>query len=299
MHVLFLYAVVVLIWGSTWGAIPFQFGVVAEEVSVAYRFALGAVALYVYAVLTGKRMAIPLRHYPMVILQGLLLFSINYFFVYYGTGYITTGLVAVTFSSIVMFNAINERLFFGAPLEARLLMASLLGVLGIAFIFWPEVTTLSLQDDTVYGLLLVIIGVITASLGNMAAVINTRRQLPVVAVNAHGMIWGTLMSIVAAFFLDREFNFSYEPAYIWSLLYLGIFGSAIAFGSYLVLIRKIGSARAAYTAVLFPVVALLISTIVEGYQWSTLAVIGVILTLGGNWLALTRTRKPMTEAQQE
>jgi drug/metabolite transporter (DMT)-like permease len=299
MHVLFLYAVVVLIWGSTWGAIPFQFGVVAEEVSVAYRFALGAVALYIYAILTGEQMRIPLRHYPMVILQGLLLFSINYFFVYYGTGYITTGLVAVTFSSIVMFNAINERVFFGTPLEARLMMASLLGVLGIAFIFWPEVTTLSLQDDTVYGLLLVIIGVITASLGNMAAVINTRRQLPVVAVNAHGMIWGTLMSIVAAFFLDREFNFSYEPAYIWSLLYLGIFGSAIAFGSYLVLIRKIGSARAAYTAVLFPVVALVISTIVEGYQWSTLAVIGVILTLGGNWLALRRTRKPLTETQQE
>ena len=74
MHVLFLYAVVVLIWGSTWGAIPFQFGVVAEELSVAYRFAIGAVALFVYAVLTGKRMLIPLRHYPMVILQGLLLF---------------------------------------------------------------------------------------------------------------------------------------------------------------------------------------------------------------------------------
>jgi drug/metabolite transporter (DMT)-like permease len=299
MHVLFLYAVVVLIWGSTWGAIPFQFGIVAEEVSVAYRFALGAIALLVYAALTGKRMRIPLRHYPMVIVQGLLLFSINYFFVYYGTGYITTGLVAVTFSSIVMFNAINERLFFGTPLEARLLMATLLGVLGIAFIFWPEITTLSLQDDTVYGLLLVIIGVIIASLGNMAAVINTRRQLPVVAVNAHGMIWGTLLSIIVAVILGREFNFSYEPAYIWSLLFLAIFGSAIAFGSYLVLIRKIGSARAAYTSVLFPVVALLISTIIEDYQWSGLAIIGVVLTLGGNWLALTRTRKPLTETQQE
>jgi len=299
MHVLFLYAVVVLIWGSTWGAIPFQFGIVAEEVSVAYRFALGAIALFVYAALTGKGMRIPLRHYPMVIVQGLLLFSINYFFVYYGTGYITTGLVAVTFSSIVMFNAINERLFFGTPLEARLLMATLLGVLGIAFIFWPEITTLSLQDDTVYGLLLVIIGVIIASLGNMAAVINTRRQLPVVAVNAHGMIWGTLLSIIVAVILGREFNFSYEPAYIWSLLFLAIFGSAIAFGSYLVLIRKIGSARAAYTSVLFPVVALLISTIIEDYQWSGLAIIGVVLTLGGNWLALTRTRKPLTETQQE
>ncbi len=299
MHALVLYAIVVLIWGSTWAAIPYQFGVVAEEVSVAYRFAIGAAALYIYAILSGREIRIPLRHYPMVILQGLLLFSINYFFVYYGTGYITTGLVAVTFSLIVVFNAIFERVFFGTPLEARLLIASLLGMLGIAFIFWPEVTTLSLQDTTIYGLLLVMIGVVTASLGNMAAVVNTRRQLPVVAVNTHGMMWGTALSVVAAIFLDREFNFSYEPSYIWSLLFLAVFGSAIAFGCYLALIRKIGSARAAYTSVLFPVVALAISTVVEDYQWTGLAVVGVILTLAGNWLALRRTRRRQAAAKQE
>ncbi len=299
MHALVLYAIVVLIWGSTWAAIPYQFGVVAEEVSVAYRFAIGAAALYIYAILSGREIRIPLRLYPMVILQGLLLFSINYFFVYYGTGYITTGLVAVTFSLIVVFNAIFERVFFGTPLEARLLIASSLGMLGIAFIFWPEVTTLSLQDTTIYGLLLVMIGVVTASLGNMAAVVNTRRQLPVVSVNAHGMMWGTVLSVVAAIFLDREFNFSYEPSYIWSLLFLAVFGSAIAFGCYLALIRKIGSARAAYTSVLFPVVALAISTVVEDYQWTGLAVVGVILTLAGNWLALRRTRRRQVAAKQE
>ncbi len=299
MQVVLLYAIVVLIWGSTWGAIPFQFGVVAEEVSVAYRFAIGAAALYLYAILAGKNIRIPLRYYPMVIVQGLLLFSLNYFFVYYGTAYITTGLVAVTFSLIVVFNALFERMFFGSPLEGRLLVASILGMLGIALIFWPEVTILSLQDTTIYGLLLVVIGVVIASLGNMAAVVNTRRQLPVVAVNAHGMAWGTLLSVIVAFFLDREFNFSYEPGYIWSLLFLAIFGSAIAFGCYLALIRKIGSARAAYTSVLFPVVALAISTVVEDYQWSGLAIVGVLLTMGGNWLALRRTRRPLAAAKQE
>ena len=299
MQVLILYAIVVLIWGSTWGAIPFQFGVVAEEVSVAYRFGIGTAVLYLYAILAGKEIRLPLHQYPMVILQGLLLFSVNYFFVYYGTAYITTGLVAVTFSLIVVFNAFFERVFFGAPLEGRLLIASLLGMLGIAFIFWPEVRVLSLQDTTIFGLLLVVIGVVIASLGNMAAVVNTRRQLPVVAVNAHGMAWGTLLSVVIAIFLDREFNFSYEPGYVWSLLFLAVFGSAIAFGCYLALIRKIGSARAAYTSVLFPVVALAISTVVEEYQWSGLAVIGVLLTVGGNWLALRRTRQPWTAAKQE
>jgi drug/metabolite transporter (DMT)-like permease len=298
MQAAVLYAIVVLIWGSTWGAITFQFGIVAEEVSVAYRFAIGAGTLFLYAFATGKSIRISLQHYPMVIVQGFLLFSINYFFVYYGTGYITSGLVAVTFTLIVICNAFFEWVFFHVPLEGRMFIASLLGILGIAFVFWPEVTTLSLRDHSIYGLLMVAIGVVTASLGNMAAVINTRRALPVLAVNAHGMVWGALLSVFVAAVLGRDFNFSYEPGYIWSLLYLAIFGSAIAFGCYLSLIRKIGSARAAYTSVLFPVVALAISTVVEDYRWSGLAAIGVALTLGGNWLALRRSRLQSAIAKQ-
>jgi drug/metabolite transporter (DMT)-like permease len=294
-----LYAAVVLIWGSTWAAIPYQFGVVAEEVSIAYRFAIGAIALCLFGLVSGNKLSLPSRHYPMVIVQGILLFSVNYFFVYYGTAYITTGLIAVTFSLIVVCNAFFERIFFRTPLEGRLLIASGLGILGIAFIFWPEVTTFSLQDDTIYGLLLIVVGVITASLGNMAAVMNTGRNLPVVAVNTHGMLWGALLSVVVAAVLGREFNFSYEPGYIWSLLFLAIFGSAIAFGCYLALIRKIGSARAAYTSVLFPVVALAISTLVEDYQWSGLAAVGIILTIGGNWLALGRTRRQSGPAKRQ
>ena len=299
MQVAVLYTVVVLIWGSTWAAIPYQFGVVAEEVTVAYRFAIGAAVLCLYALASGRTLRLSLRHYPMIILQGLFLFSINYFPIYYATGYITTGLIAVTFSLIVAINAFFERVFFGVPLEGRLLIASLIGIVGIAFIFWPEVTTLSLRDRSIYGLLLVVVGVVTASLGNMAAVVNTGRGLPVVAVNAHGMAWGALFSALVATVLGREFNFSYEPGFIWSLLFLGVFGSAIAFGSYLALIRKIGSARAAYTSVLFPVVALAISTVVEDYQWSSLAIIGVTLTLAGNWLVLKRTERPSQQAEQE
>ena len=298
MQVALLYATVVLIWGSTWSAISYQFGVVAEEVSVAYRFAIAAVTLFLYAIVAGKNMRLPLRYYPMVIVQGFLLFSINYFFVYYGTTYITSGLVAVTFTLIVVCNAFFERVFFRTPLEGRLLVASFLGMLGIGSIFWPEVSALSLQDRTFFGLLLVVIGVVIASLGNMAAVVNTGRDLPVVAVNAHGMAWGALLSFLAAAILGREFNFSLEPAYVWSLLFLAIFGSAIAFGCYLLLIRKIGSARAAYSSVLFPVVALAISTFLEDYQWSILAVVGISLTIVGNWLALRRTKLPLASAKQ-
>jgi len=288
MQVATLYAVVVLIWGTTWAAIPYQLGVVPEEVSVAYRFALGSVALFAYAALTGRQVRIPLRHYGMVIVTGALMFSINYLFVYYGTNYVTSGLVAVLFSSMVVSNALFERLFFKRPLERRLMLASLSGVAGILLLFWPEVGTLGFADQTVMGIGLVLISVIFASLGNMGAIVNAKHNLPVVSVNAHGMAWGALTSVIVASLLGREFTFSFETGYVLSLGFLSIFGSAIAFGSYLALLRKIGSARAAYTTVLFPLVALLISTFVEGYQWSTLAVSGIVFIIAGNWLALTR-----------
>ncbi len=293
MQVILLYATVVLIWGSTWSAIPFQLGVVAEELSVAYRFGIAALFLYAYALLSRRRIGLPADAFPFVFLQGTLLFSLNYFFVYYATVHITSGLVAVLFSSIVLFNAILERVFFKTAIDNKLLLAGLLGLSGIAMIFWPEVSAISLEDNTVVGILLALAATLIASFGNMTAVINTRRKLPVVAVNAHAMAWSALLSFVVAALLGREFTFSFERGYVVSLVYLAVFGSAIAFGCYLALIQRIGPARAAYSSVLFPIVALAISTIVEDYQWTAIAAVGIILTLAGNWLILSgRTTKP-------
>jgi drug/metabolite transporter (DMT)-like permease len=105
------------------------------------------------------------------------------------------------------------------------------------------------------------------------------------------MAWGCASSLVISLLMGRSINFSLEPAYVVSLFYLAVFGSAIAFGAYLALLRLIGSARAAYTSVLFPIVALIISTIFEDYRWSALAVVGVAFILAGNWLALTKINK--------
>ena len=291
MQVAILYAAVVLIWGSTWAAIPYQLGVVAEEVSVAYRFALGSLSLFVYAIATGRRLYIPRQHYAMVVVTGALMFSASYLFTYRAINYVTSGLVAVAFSLLVVSNAFFERLFFRAPLERRLMLASILGVTGISCLFWPEVGAFTLRDSSLYGVFLTLVAVILASLGNMAAIVNNSRNLPVVSVNAHGMAWGALVSAIVAALLGREFNFSFETGYMLSLAYLSIIGSAVVFGCYLALLRTIGSARAAYSSVLFPIVALLISTVVEDYRWSALAVVGVLFSVAGNYLTLTRIKR--------
>ena len=288
MQIILLYVVIVLIWGSTWSTIPYQLGIVAEEVSVGYRFGLAAITLYGYALSSGRQIRLPTHAYPVVLLQGTLMFCLAYFFVYYGAGRLASGLVAVLFTSIVLANAAFERIFFRTPFEPRIVSAALLGAAGMTMIFWPEVSVISLEDDTVVGILLVFIGVLLASLGNMAAVVNTRRSLPVVAVNAHSMAWAAALSLAIAYALGREFLFPLRLSYVLSLGYLSIFGSAVAFGAYLALIRHIGSARAAYTSVLYPLVALGISTLFEEYRWTVIAALGLVLTLAGNWLILRR-----------
>jgi drug/metabolite transporter (DMT)-like permease len=288
MQIPILYLTIVLIWGSTWIVIPYQLGEVANEMSVGYRFALAAILLYAYAWLTRRKIALPRNAYVFVFLQGTLLFSLNYFLVYYGTAYITTGLVAVVFSTVIIFNAIFERLFFRIHFEARVLVAAVIGFTGIALIFWPEISEVSLQDDTVIGILFVLLATTIASLGNMTAVVNTSRSLPVVAVNAHAMAWAGVTSVLIGLALGKDLNFSLSASYLASLAYLSLFGSAVAFGCYLALIRRIGAAKTSYSAVVVPVVALGISTLFEGYQWTAAAVLGIILTLVGNGLILYR-----------
>lgn len=291
MQVMALYVAVVLIWGTTWIAITFQLGLVAEEVSVAYRFFLGSISLFVYALVSRRQISIPRHQYGNVVITGMLMFSANYLFTYYAINYISSGLVAVAFSLMVVGNATMERLFFKSRLENRILIASGLGILGVSCIFWPEISALSWTDRAVSGIVLSLIAVGFASLGNMGAIRNYKRELPLVAVNAHGMAWGAAASATIAVLRGHEFTFSWETGYIASLLYLAIFGSAVAFGCYLALLRLIGSARAAYTTVLFPIVALLISTFFEDFRWSVLAIVGVLFIIAGNWLALTKVER--------
>jgi len=87
---------------------------------------------------------------------------------------------------------------------------------------------------------------------------------------------------------DVPIVFDWSLEYVGSLLYLSIFGSIIAFGAYLTLVGRIGADRAAYATVLFPLVALVISSIFENFEWTPLALVGVGLVLVGNVMVVGR-----------
>jgi drug/metabolite transporter (DMT)-like permease len=288
VYILALYGATVLIWGTTWFAIKFQLGSVDPMVSVLYRFIAATVILMLYCRLADLRMRFPLKDHVFMALQGLMLFSVNYWIIYLASVHLTSGVVAVIFSSIVFMNMVNGALFMGSPVRSSVVLGSAIGILGIGLVFWPEISAFSLSDKAALGILLTAVATFMASLGNIISARHQKYNLPVIQTNAYGMAYGAVIIGIVSALSGRPFNFEISAAYIGSLGYLAIFGTVIAFGCYLKLIGKIGADRAAYATMLFPVVALAISTFFEGYQWSVYSLIGMVLILIGNGLVLNK-----------
>src|SRR5215813_205025 len=147
-----LFAIATLIWGSTWLAITFQLGVVAAEISVAYRFALAALILAVWCRATGRSLAFSRRDHAFLIAQGVLMFGANYVSIYEAERYVTSGLVAVLFSRIVFTNPIGMRIVYGSRLTPRTLFAAALGVGGVVLLFLPELLTVKSSASVALGI---------------------------------------------------------------------------------------------------------------------------------------------------
>jgi drug/metabolite transporter (DMT)-like permease len=192
------------------------------------------------------------------------------------------------FSAVIIFNVFFGAVLLRNPVSRRVVLGALVGVLGLALIFWPDVAGLELQGVRLLGFALGLLSAVSASLGNIVSARNQRAKLPVIQTNAYGMLYGSLATF--AFSLARGVEFTFDPSigYVGSLLYLALFGSVIAFGSYLTLLGRIGADRAAYVTVLFPVIALTLSAIFEGLQLNWLQFAGVALVLFGNVIVVRR-----------
>ncbi|GAA6209276.1 DMT family transporter [Cognatishimia sp. WU-CL00825] len=280
-----LFAATVLIWGTTWIAIAWQIGTVDLVVSVFYRFGLAGL-IFVLGLAALGRLEKP-KTWRFVILQAFCLFSFNFICFYQATFFMPSGLVSVIFSLATIFNAVNARLFFGENLRPRTLVAGIIGVLGLVLLFWHDLT-ISFDVNVLLGMAWATAGTVFFSVGNMMSRKNTQHGVTPIIANAWGMCIGALILLALVILRQAPLTLPPTSSYVWALLYLALVGSVVGFTTYLLLVARLGSDRAAYTTVLFPVVALLMSTLFEGYQWHTTSVLGVGLTILGNLVMFSK-----------
>ncbi len=292
------YSMTVLIWGSTWLGIKYQLGVVDPAVSIAYRFALAALLLFGWCLASGRILRFDRQAHLFMALQGAMLFGFNYLLFYLAELELTSGLAAVVFSTIVIMNLLNGRIFLGTAVEWRVLLGGGLGLIGLVLLFWPEVARFEAAGSTLLALVYCFIATYFASLGNIISARNQRLGLPILQTNAYGMAYGALLMLTVALLLGKPLIIEATFSYLVSLGYLALFGSVVAFGCYLSLVGRIGPGRAAYVTLLFPIVALLLSTLWEDYHWTWSALVGVGLILCGNSLALVKRPAPKVKSPQ-
>ncbi|MBY5835468.1 DMT family transporter (plasmid) [Rhizobium leguminosarum] len=289
-----LFIATVLIWGTTWIAIAMQVGPVPVLVSVFYRFAVAALILIaILAVM--RRLKLPaLRDQPFILAQALCLFSLNFICFYNAAAFIPSGLISVIFSLATIYNALNARLFFGDRITGRTFLAAALGAAGLLLLFGQDVAV-DFDMDALKGIGLAALGTLFFSLGNMASRRNSAVGISPLTANAWGMTYGAIVLLVLIAVTQTPVVAPPDITYLAAMLYLAAIGSVIGFTTYLMLVSRIGSSRAAYATVLFPIVALSLSTVFEGYHWSALGLIGLALTLLGNVVIFARplARRPL------
>lgn len=283
-----LFAVVVLAWGFTWYAIHLQLGETATSVSIFWRFTLAAAILWVGLIITRRLKPVQWRQHGWFAVLGATLFSCNFLSIYGSETYIPSGLVSVIFSMATIFNAFNQWVFKGVRPSARVVLGALVGVVGVICLFADQLSV-GTQQASLPGIFLALGATYLFSLGSLASAQATASGTDLPNIIVRGMSWGVVFLAAIIMVQGHGFWPSLSVPYLAGLAYLSVIGTIVGFLAYLSLVARMGPAKAAYSTVLSPIVALTVSSILEHLNWQVIAFVGVGLVLSGNVIIFAPT----------
>ena len=281
------FLLVTLIWSSTWIVIRDQLATVPPSWSVCYRFLVGGIGMALFAMARGVPLRLPPAGIAFAALLGLAQFVANFNFVYRAEHYLTSGVVATVYALLVIPNSVLAWIAFRQPVGRAFILGSLVAITGIAMLLLREYRAAPVTPDAVLlGVALSVGGLLSASVANVMQGMDIARRLPMVAVLTWAMLIGSLLDAAYAWITAGPPAVEWRAGYLLGIAWLGIAGSVVTFPLYFRLIQRIGAGRAAYSSVLIPVIAMLISTLAEGYRWTPLALGGALLAVTGMAIAL-------------
>jgi drug/metabolite transporter (DMT)-like permease len=285
-----LFAICVLTWGTTWYAITFQLGHTAPEVDVALRFALAGTVVLAMCALRGFRLRFPLRDHALFALQGSFMYGVSYVCVYHAERHLVSGLVAVGYSASPLVTGLGAHALFGLRVSARFIVGGLLGLAGVALMFWPEFGKAAGSHDAVLGAQFTVGAVLLSAIGSLTASRNRPRGLPFWPSLGFGMLYGAAVSALVALLQGQSFALPAALSWWASLLYLSLAGSVLTFACFLTLQERIGPGPTGTIGVMTPLLALVVSMIFEAFRPDALTLAGAALAVAGNVLMLRPAR---------
>jgi drug/metabolite transporter (DMT)-like permease len=283
------------IWGSTWIVIRDQLGTVAPQWSVTYRFIIAAAAMAAVARWKGDSLRLGKGGLTIALILGFTQFCINFNAVYLAEQHITSGVVATVFALLLIPATLLGWALLGQRPGQRFVWSSLVAVSGITLLFVHELQEhAAAPGEVIAGIGLTLVGMLAAAIANVLQARPEVRQYPLFGLLAWSMAAGAVMDGVVAIAVAGAPTFDPRPTYWAGVLYLALAASVLSFSLYYPVVRRIGPAKASYSSVLVPIIAMSFSTWLEGYRWTPLTIGGALLALGGMAAALSKGRPTIT-----
>ena len=280
-----LFIVAIVLGAPSWLLVKFQVPAISAEFSIGLRFLLAGIVLEITRIIIkGPSVKLSFRNWQLIIMQGIFLYSINFWLCYNSSLYIASGLIAVTVSSMIILNLLFGKLFLNVAFSLQNFIGALIGVFGVFILFVQEIYPLEESGSLLKGFSLAFLSTFFSAIGTQISGKISKKQIPILFSTSRALFIGGLISLITSLIkegwpvLPQSFEF-------WgSLLYLAIFSSAISYILYGYLIKKYGPGVASYLWILSPTISLALSAIFEAYQWTIISTMGLLFILSGGIL---------------
>ncbi len=291
-----LFAICVLVWGTTWHAITYQIGHTTPEYGVTLRFALAGISVLLLCMWRGERWRLSMREHAVLALQGAFMYGLSYLCVYHAEQTLPSGVVAVGYSAAPLTSGLGALLLFGTLITRRFLLGGMMGLAGVALIFWPEFGKAAAGHGTLAGSVFTLGALLLSTIGSLIASRNRPRGIPFWPAMGWGMVYGAAISFAIVLALGQPLTLPGVLSWWVSLVYLALAGSVLTFACYLTLLDRVGPGPAGAIGVMTPLLALVVSMTLEGYRPDLYAALGAVLAIGGNVLMLNRSASKMKDS---
>lgn len=284
---LIYFATCSIVWGATWIIVKDQVNHIDPHWSVFLRFFIATIVLLIIIVVRREGFRLNLSSIPIIVTFGIFHFFINFNAVYVAATYLISGLVAILFALLFIPNAIFSYIFLGTRYTISFYLGSVIAIFGIALLFLDRMPSdLIMRHEFILGIGFSLAGVLSCSIANVVQASEVAKKLPLIPLLFWSMLIGTFFNFIYSLLYSGIPDIDISINLVLGLSYLSVIGTVIAFYAYVELTRSIGAPKAAYTGVIIPIIAMLLSSLFEDFEWSFMAVIGSVIALFGMFFAL-------------
>ncbi len=277
---LLAFAIIYFVWGSTFLAIRVGVREVPPFLLASIRFTIAGLVLYGWMIARGERSPSG-RQWMSLFLLAFLIFVVDYGAVFWAEQWVPSGVTAVIMATISVFMTLSEIVFLRTQkLTLRLSLALLIGIAGVAVLVSRSLNLGGTPID-VAGAAALIFGAISWS---VASVLSRKLPLPASKVMSSGaqMLAGGGMLALSSAALGEFHDFhpwNVSPGAWFSLLYLIVAGSIIAFTAYVWLIHHESPTKVGTYAYVNPVVAVIVGYFLGGEELGARTILGTLFVL--------------------